>query len=170
MANQVTTPPNPQNTGGKGIKTALTGGLVALLFLAMGIGAGYMLFNSPEAAPAPEEKEDKLEKLQASSLVYEVSIIVGGEVKSIQDNSITVENSGETITVPLAEEPIIGRQINPVTEDPDAIIFPEYQQISLNELQTGEAVSIFAVIKSDGSYEGRSVTALESLDLLRESQ
>jgi len=149
------------NSSGSGTKTVLTGALVALLFLVLGIGIGFILFKS---AP-PDSADTFLNELQKTPVVASVNIVLAGTITEINDRDLTLERSDETMVITIrANEPTLGKIINPDPEDPNG--FARMEDIALEDIKIGDSVSVSAIINNENMLEGVSVTVLPDKNAL----
>lgn len=157
---------NQTNTSSSGLKTILTGAVVALIFLGMGTALGFVLSKPASPLPAPETKS-LLNELQETPVVTGINVIAAGVITEINNRDITLKRNEKSLTVTIRnEESTIGRITNPESENPDVPEFPQMHSIDFEDLKIGDPVSVTAIIKDDNKIEGVSVTVVPDESML----
>lgn len=102
--------------------------------------------------------ESPLANLLASKVINGLTTSASGEVAAISGRSLTINNDGDTLIVPIKEEAVINSLL-PLeeTETPQPTT---WEEIKFEDIKTGDKVNISCQLKADGALEGTAVTVL----------
>ena len=120
--------------------------LGVILFL---VGGGIGIFYQMQK----DSSGDTVIKALSSKVIP--SIVAYGQVTEINGRNITIFYSGETLTVPIAQD----AQVSSFTQA-NGQTGSTQQQSSFNQIKKGDSINISIKVSSDGKLEGKMVIIL----------
>ena len=136
-------------------KELLLLGLGILLSLGLGCAVG-LSYNQggQEAAPAVEmgEEGEESESVVSNKVVKFISKSVSGTVKSLSDQTLVLEEGGDTLTVEVALDARIVRVAPPS---------PTREEIRLSQVKVRDKVDALLYSQPDGSFLANEVSVID---------
>jgi len=127
--------------------------VVVALLIGVGVGGTFHSFNKIQVA-----KEQVAGNLYSKVIS---SITAYGKVASVNGNSITLNNLGDTLAISIASDARVFSFSNPAEGSKSAV---PVQKISLiSDIKTGQNVNVALKLMPNGQMQGISIVILPSV-------
>ena len=127
----------------------------------MAVGLGLVLgLNIGVCPEAPEAVTPK--SALENKVIQSVSVSVSGKVVKIEDQEITLEHEGDSLSFTVAEDTQISRfEIPTIPEGevvPEELPLPKEEKIALEDIKVGNQVSAFLEQIAEGEFVARNIS------------
>jgi len=133
--------------------------LVLVLVIVFAAGAGYLGYIFGQKQVLPSADAGILEFIH-SSLAENVSVSLLGKVTGVAGTALTIGEGGSSLTLETSADTFIFKQPNIVPDDASPLA-PE--QINLEDLETGDLISVSVLFDSDDKIISMNIMVLEEL-------
>lgn len=129
-------------------------GGILVLAVGVGLGLGLNIGFCPEAVAPKSALENKV--------IQSVSVSVSGKVVKIEDQEITLEHEGDSLSFTVAEDTQISRFEMPTIPEgevvPEELPLLKEEKIALEDIKVGNQVSAFLEQIAEGKFVARNIS------------